>query len=83
MHGLGFAARARSDIGLGAHGTSIVGPLVAFNLGVEIGQLAVAAPLLALLWKLRAVARVRAPRRARGFLDRRRFRDLSGSCNDL
>ena len=29
-------------------------PLVAFNLGVELGQLAVAVPLLLLLWKLRA-----------------------------
>jgi hydrogenase/urease accessory protein HupE len=53
VHGLGFAA-ALQQIGLGANGTSIVGPLVAFNLGVEIGQLAVAIPLLALLWKLRA-----------------------------
>ena len=54
VHGLGFAA-ALKEIGLGADGTSIVGPLVAFNLGVEIGQLAVAVPLLALLWKLRAL----------------------------
>jgi hydrogenase/urease accessory protein HupE len=52
VHGLGFAA-ALQNIGLGANGTSIVGPLVAFNLGVELGQLAVAVPLLALLWKLR------------------------------
>jgi hydrogenase/urease accessory protein HupE len=51
LHGLGFAS-ALSDIGLGANGTSIVGPLVAFNVGVEIGQLAVAAPLLFLVWKL-------------------------------
>jgi len=54
VHGLGFAS-ALQQIGLGANGTSIVGPLIAFNLGVEIGQLAVAAPLLALLWKLRAL----------------------------
>jgi hypothetical protein len=54
LHGLGFAS-ALEDIGLGANGTSIVGPLVAFNLGVEIGQLAVAAPLLFLLWQLRRV----------------------------
>jgi hypothetical protein len=54
VHGLGFAA-ALQGIGLGANGTSIVGPLVAFNLGVELGQLAVAVPLLALLWRLRAV----------------------------
>jgi hypothetical protein len=54
VHGLGFAG-ALKEIGLGAAGTSIAGPLVAFNLGVEIGQLAVAAPLLVLLWKLRAL----------------------------
>jgi hypothetical protein len=52
VHGLGFAA-ALKGLGLGAAGTSVVGPLVAFNVGVEVGQLAVAAPLLALLWKLR------------------------------
>jgi hydrogenase/urease accessory protein HupE len=52
VHGLGFAAALR-EIGLGAAGTSIAGPLVAFNLGVELGQLAVAAPLLFLLWQLR------------------------------
>ena len=55
VHGLGFAAALR-EIGLGAHGTSIAGPLVAFNLGVEIGQLAVAVPLLLVLWKLRAAS---------------------------
>ena len=52
VHGLGFASALR-DIGLGAFGTSIVAPLVAFNLGVELGQLTVAAVLLALLWRLR------------------------------
>jgi hydrogenase/urease accessory protein HupE len=54
VHGLGFAAALRQT-GLGANGTSIAGPLVAFNLGVELGQLAVALPLLALLWRLRAL----------------------------
>jgi len=54
VHGLGFAS-ALKEIGLGSAGTSIVGPLVAFNLGVELGQLAVAAPLLLLIWKLRAL----------------------------
>jgi hypothetical protein len=52
VHGLGFASALR-EVGLGAFGTSIVGPLVAFNLGVELGQLAVATVLLALLWRLR------------------------------
>jgi hydrogenase/urease accessory protein HupE len=54
VHGLGFAG-ALKEIGLGAAGTSVVGPLLAFNLGVEIGQLAVAAPLLMLIWKLRSL----------------------------
>jgi len=54
VHGLGFAG-ALKEIGLGSAGTSVVGPLMAFNLGVEIGQLAVAAPLLLLIWKLRAL----------------------------
>src|SRR4029077_6147388 len=54
VHGLGFAG-ALKEIGLGSAGTSIVGPLVAFNLGVEIGQLAVAAAVLLLIWKLRAL----------------------------
>jgi hydrogenase/urease accessory protein HupE len=54
VHGLGFAS-ALAERGLGAAGTSVVGPLVAFNLGVELGQLAVAAPLLFLIWKLRAL----------------------------
>jgi hydrogenase/urease accessory protein HupE len=54
VHGLGFAS-ALKEIGLGTAGTSVVGPLVAFNLGVELGLLAVAAPLLLLLWKLRSL----------------------------
>jgi hydrogenase/urease accessory protein HupE len=54
VHGLGFAG-ALKEVGLGANGMSIAGPLIAFNLGVEIGQLAVAVPLLLVLWKLRAL----------------------------
>src|SRR5206468_12921320 len=42
VHGLGFAT-ALAQTGLGAAGASIAAPLVAFNLGVEVGQLAVAA----------------------------------------
>jgi hydrogenase/urease accessory protein HupE len=51
VHGLGFATALR-EAGLGARGTSIVSPLVAFNLGVELGQLSVATVLLALFWAL-------------------------------
>ena len=35
------------------HGRSIVVPLVSFNLGVELGQVAIAAVALPLIWKLR------------------------------
>jgi len=51
IHGLGFAGALR-QLGLGAPGTSVVGPLLAFNLGVELGQLSVAAVVLAVLWRL-------------------------------
>jgi hydrogenase/urease accessory protein HupE len=54
IHGLGFASVLRGS-GLGTFGTSIVAPLVGFNLGVEIGQLAVSAVLLAAIWCLRRV----------------------------
>ena len=54
IHGLGFAG-ALEDIGLGRDGAPIVAPLIAFNLGIELGQLAIALPLFALLWKLRAL----------------------------
>jgi hypothetical protein len=54
VHGLGFASALR-EAGLGAFGTSVVGPLVGFNIGVELGQLAVAAVLLTVLWRLRRI----------------------------
>jgi hypothetical protein len=54
IHGLGFAG-ALEDIGLGRDGASIGAPLVAFNVGIELGQLAIALPLFAVLWKLRAL----------------------------
>jgi hydrogenase/urease accessory protein HupE len=52
VHGFGFASVLR-DIGLGADGQSIVPPLLAFNLGVEAGQLAIVAIVLPLLVFLR------------------------------
>lgn len=52
IHGLGFASALR-DLGVGANGSAIALPLVSFNLGVELGQLAVTALLLPILWKLR------------------------------
>ena len=52
IHGCGFATALR-DLGIGAHGTSISIPLLSFNLGVELGQLAIAAIVLPLIWKCR------------------------------
>ena len=54
VHGFGFAG-ALKDAGLGAGGAALLMPLFSFNLGVEIGQVAFAAILLPLLWKLRNV----------------------------
>ena len=54
VHGFGFAMALR-EIGLGAAGAPILRPLLGFNLGVELGQLAVAAVVLPILWRLRAV----------------------------
>ena len=53
VHGLGFAG-ALKEAGLGQGGSPIAVPLVAFNLGVEIGQLAVAVFLLSLFRALRS-----------------------------
>jgi hydrogenase/urease accessory protein HupE len=52
IHGCGFASALR-DLGLGANGTSVVVPLLSFNLGVELGQLALAALALPCIWKCR------------------------------
>ncbi|HEX8190715.1 MAG TPA: HupE/UreJ family protein [Pyrinomonadaceae bacterium] len=52
VHGFGFAGALR-EAGLGAGGASLLVPLFSFNLGVELGQVAVAALVLPLLWKLR------------------------------
>jgi hydrogenase/urease accessory protein HupE len=54
VHGFGFAS-VLSDLGVGRNGSGVLGPLVAFNLGVEIGQIALAAIALPLLWQLRRV----------------------------
>jgi hydrogenase/urease accessory protein HupE len=50
VHGLGFASVLR-QLGVGET-TGIAGPLVAFNLGVESGQIAVAAVVLPVIWRL-------------------------------
>jgi hydrogenase/urease accessory protein HupE len=51
VHGFGFAG-ALKEAGLGSNGSALLVPLFSFNLGVELGQVAVAALLLPILWKL-------------------------------
>ena len=57
IHGLGFASALKA-LGLGSHETSLIPPLLAFNLGVELGQLSMAALLLAALWGLRRTGKL-------------------------
>jgi len=52
IHGLGFASVLR-DLGIGANGVGAAAiPLVAFNIGVELAQIAIAVSVLPLIWKL-------------------------------
>lgn len=51
IHGLGFASVLK-DLGVGASGGVTV-PLLCFNLGVECGQIAIAAVVLPLIWRAR------------------------------
>jgi hydrogenase/urease accessory protein HupE len=51
IHGCGFASALR-ELGVGANGSGVALPLVSFNLGVELGQLSIAALVLPLLWRL-------------------------------
>ena len=52
IHGFGFASVLR-EMGIGAHTGGVAMPLLAFNLGVELGQIAVAAIALPIIWQLR------------------------------
>jgi hydrogenase/urease accessory protein HupE len=52
IHGFGFASVLR-EMGIASGQGSIVVPLVSFNLGVEAGQIMVAALVLPLIWWLR------------------------------
>lgn len=52
VHGFGFADVLR-QMGLGVDGRGIALPLFSFNLGVEIGQVSVAAIVLPVVWRLR------------------------------
>ena len=53
IHGCGFAS-ALKEAGVGADGGSVALPLFSFNLGVEFGQVAIAALVLPLIWQLRS-----------------------------
>lgn len=48
IHGLGFASVLR-ELGVGTTGTGVAVPLLSFNIGVELGQLLVAALLVPLI----------------------------------
>jgi hydrogenase/urease accessory protein HupE len=52
IHGFGFAS-VLGELGVGASSGGAAVPLLAFNLGVEIGQIAIAALVLPVIWKLR------------------------------
>jgi hydrogenase/urease accessory protein HupE len=53
IHGFGFAGILR-DLGVGRDGSGEIAlPLFSFNLGVEIGQIVIAAIVLPFIWKLR------------------------------
>lgn len=52
IHGFGFASVLR-DLGVGSGGQGIVMPLFTFNLGVELGQVAIAAAVMPIIWRLR------------------------------
>jgi hydrogenase/urease accessory protein HupE len=53
IHGFGFASVLR-ELGVGSNGRGITVPLISFNLGVEAGQIGIAAIGLPIIWKLRA-----------------------------
>lgn len=52
IHGFGFASVLR-ELGVGEDGQGLAMPLLSFNLGVEAGQIAVAAVALPIIWRLR------------------------------
>lgn len=53
IHGFGFAAVLR-EMGVASRPGGVATPLFAFNLGVEVGQVLVAALVLPIFWRLRA-----------------------------
>jgi len=55
IHGCGFATALR-ELGVGANGAGVAKPLVCFNVGVETGQLVIAAVILPWVWYLKPKA---------------------------
>jgi hydrogenase/urease accessory protein HupE len=53
IHGFGFASVLR-EMGVGSRAGGVALPLFSFNLGVELGQIMIAAAALPIIWKLRA-----------------------------
>jgi hydrogenase/urease accessory protein HupE len=51
VHGLGFASALR-ELGIGGLGSGVAIPLLSFNLGVELAQIAIAAVVLPLIWRM-------------------------------
>jgi hydrogenase/urease accessory protein HupE len=52
IHGFGFASVLR-ELGVGSNGRGLAMPLFTFNLGVEVGQITIAAIVLPIVWQLR------------------------------
>ena len=52
VHGLGFAS-VLQELGIGRLGAQAIVPLLSFNVGVELAQIAIAALVLPLVWKLK------------------------------
>ncbi|MCX6955562.1 MAG: HupE/UreJ family protein [Verrucomicrobia bacterium] len=52
IHGFGFASVLK-ELGVGRGGQGLAMPLFTFNLGVEVGQVTIAAIVLPLVWQLR------------------------------
>lgn len=57
IHGFGFASVLR-EMGISSIETGILVPLFSFNLGVELGQITVAALVLPLIWWLHGKAQI-------------------------
>lgn len=57
IHGFGFAGVLR-EMGISSIETGILVPLFSFNLGVELGQIAVASIVLPIIWRLHSQEKI-------------------------